>query len=97
MDKEQATQHALGYASGREDGQNVTTVPAAGAPDGVGWLAYGQAYGIAQDEFNRGVRWSMTNARAAWEAWQATGGVSIFRDPSDRTDAMIARRAAWHS
>lgn len=94
MDKSEAVQHGLGYACGREDASRVPTSPAANAPDGVGWLAYAEAYAAAWDEFNAGDRFYMTNARSAYEAWQATAGESIFTDPRDRTDAQIARKAA---
>ncbi len=94
MDTNEATQHALGYAAGREDSSGIPTSRAANAPDGIGFMAFAEAYAAAWGEFNAGKRFSMTNCRAAYEAWQATAGVSIFRDPSDRTDAMIARRAA---
>lgn len=93
MDKNEAIQHALGYACGREDASKVPTVTATDHADGVGWLQFAEAYATAWDEFNSGARFYMTNARSAYEAWQATAGESIFSDPRDRTDAMIARRA----
>ena len=95
MDKDEARQHALGYASGREDVSEVPTVRAANAPDGIGWLAFADAYALAWDEFNAGERFSMTNCRAAYEAWQDTAGVSIFREVRDTTESMRARRAAF--
>lgn len=97
MDKREAIQHGLGYAAGREDGSGVATVPAADRPDlaGVGgFAAFAYAYGAAWDEYNREERYYMTNARDGYDAWQATGGVSIFSRPEDRTDAILARRAA---
>lgn len=94
MKHEDAMQHALGYAAGREDASSVTTVRAANAPDGVGFLQFADAYAAAWDEFNAGARSMMTNARRAYDAWQASHGVSIFSDPSDRTWVIAARRAA---
>jgi len=97
MDTSEARQHALGYAAGREDASGVSTSRAANAPDGVGFMAFADAYAAAWDDFNHGARYFMTNARSAYDAWQETAGVSIFRDPSHRTDAMIARSAAARS
>jgi hypothetical protein len=94
MDTNEAMQHGLGYAAGREDSAGVPTSRAANAPDGVGFMAFAEAYAAAWDEFNHGARYSMTSARSAYDTWQATHGVSIFSDPRDRTWAILARRAA---
>lgn len=94
MDKSEARQHALGYAAGREDVSSVPTARAANAPDGIGFLQFADAYASAWDEYNSGERFMMTNCRAAYEAWQDSAGVSIFREVRDTTESMRARRAA---
>jgi len=92
MNTDQAMQHGLGYAAGREDASGVRTVAAASAPDGVGFMAFAEAYAAGWTDYNRDMRHFMTNARSAYDAWQETGGVSIFRDESDRTVQIVARR-----
>jgi len=73
---EAATQHGLGYAAGREDASGVKTVSPTEAP---GFMAFAEAYAAAWDEYNTEARGWMTNARDAYDTWQATGGRTIFR------------------
>lgn len=94
MNKEEAMQHGLGYAAGREDGTRTPTVPPAGVltADCSPYIEFAKAYALAWDEYNRGKRWSMTNCRDAYDRWQSSGGVSIFGE-DDTTEAQQARLA----
>jgi hypothetical protein len=85
MDKEEARQHALGYACGREDASGTPTHPAMGktSGDSVPWMDFAEAYAEAWDDFNHEKRWYMTNARSAYDTWNASKGVTIFRDVKD--------------
>lgn len=79
MGKEEATQHALGYACGREDASGVPTVHyLAESHYRIGWLEFGYAFGNAWDDYNNSRRCYMTNARDAYDKWQASGGRRIF-------------------
>lgn len=80
MRVEEAKQHALGYAAGREDASGVKTVPAADRPVLPGFLTFADAFAQGWDDFNNERRFSMTNAQAAYEAWQASEGRTIFKD-----------------
>lgn len=90
MEKNEALQHALGYAAGREDAtrdENETiTIPTVDPPEGtgvwpgIGWLRFADAYAAGWDDFNHGRRCSMVCCRSAWETWQASGGRTIFSD-----------------
>lgn len=75
MTKHEAMEYALGYAAGREDASNVKTV----APGGeTGFIAFARAYAQAWDEYNNDRRGFMPPARAAYAAWQASKGMTIF-------------------
>ena len=50
MRKEEATQHALGYASGREDASGIPTVHYLADRDKIGWLEFGHTFGNAWDD-----------------------------------------------
>jgi hypothetical protein len=77
MNKPEALQHALGYASGREDASGTPTA----APDHrAGWLAFADAFADGWDAYNNDRRHWMTNAQDAYATWQATSGATIFRD-----------------
>ena len=78
MTKEQAIQHALGYACGREDASGIETRTYLADRSMIGWLEFGHAFGRAWDDFNNGRRGYMTNARDAYEKWQASDGRRIF-------------------
>lgn len=82
MSKEEAMQHGLGYASGREDGSNVRTVDVDDSPTErrMGWMRFAQAYADGWDDYNRGLRFYMTNCRDAYDTWQATNGATIFKE-----------------
>jgi hypothetical protein len=77
--KEEAMQHGLGYASGREDGSNVRTVDSPGTECRMGWMHFAEAYAQAWDDFNHERRGYMTNCRDAYDAWQASEGRTIFK------------------
>jgi len=93
MDTESAMQHALGYASGREDSSNPPVKTADPRGQDMGWVRFAEAYAEGWADYNAGRRYFMTNARSAYDAWQVMRGESIFV-PRDRTDAMEARRVA---
>jgi hypothetical protein len=78
MRKDEAMQHGLGYAAGREDASGAKTADPTG--DSVGFMRFGEAYASGWDDFNGEKRSYMTNARDAYETWQATRGQTIFRD-----------------
>lgn len=79
MKYDEAKQHALGYAAGREDVSGIPT-----ADNGHSWrdgfTLFAEAYAKAWDEYNREARFMMTNARDAYDTWQASGGQTIFSD-----------------
>lgn len=78
MTKEEATQHALGYACGREDASGIETAHYLADRYKIGWLEFGFAFGNGWDDYNRGLRFYMTNARDAYERWQESDGRTIF-------------------
>jgi hypothetical protein len=75
MTREEALQHALGYAAGREDASGV---PTAQPGERAGFTAFADAFADGWDEYNTERRDMMTNARAAYDRWQATGGQTIW-------------------
>jgi hypothetical protein len=81
MTHEEALQHALGYAAGREDASGVRTKTAPrtvrGAPAG-GWLDFGDAFAQGWDDYRAERRHNMINVKDAYNAWQASDGVTIF-------------------
>ena len=80
MNHDEAMQHGLGYAAGREDASGVRTAEVPGDPQmRSGFLAFAQAYAQGWDDFNSGARCSMTNARDAYDRWQESGGRTIWR------------------
>ncbi len=83
MQSEEAIQHGLGYAAGREDVSGVKTAESGETP---GFMAFANAYGAAWQEYNDEKRFYMTNARDAYDTWQATGGQTIFRDHQAEPD-----------
>ena len=70
MNHSEAMQHGLGYAAGREDASGVPTVG--------GFDAFAAAYAAGWDEYMNAHRGMMTNARSAYDTWQATNGQTIF-------------------
>ena len=80
MNHEEAMQHGLGYAAGREDASFVATHPSDTEPELSGFHAFAKAYADGWDEYNRGERGYMTTAQYAYDSWQRTGGRTIF-DP----------------
>lgn len=78
MLKNEALQHAIGYASGREDTSNIPTVPSLEHPDRAGWMAFADAFAKGWDDYNADRRYWMTNARDAYNTWQASNGRTIF-------------------
>jgi hypothetical protein len=75
MKREAAKEHALGYAAGREDGSGV---PTAQPDQRSGFIAFAEAFADGWDEYNQERRGMLTNARSAYERWQATGGQTIW-------------------
>jgi hypothetical protein len=75
MSKDEAMQHGLGYAAGREDASGTPTVEPGTRP---GFMAFADAYAEGWDDYNSQRRWYMTNARDAYDTWQATAGLTIF-------------------
>jgi hypothetical protein len=80
MDRNEAMQHGLGYAAGREDASGVLTVTPEGQEFRSGFLVFAEAYADGWDDYNSGRHFMMTNARDAYDRWQETGGRSIFRE-----------------
>jgi hypothetical protein len=78
MQRNEALQHALGYAAGREDGSGQPTAQPGGDLGPSGFVAFANAFADGWDEYNQGRRGMMTNARGAYERWQATGGQTIW-------------------
>ena len=76
MNITEATQHALGYAAGREDASDIKT---AESGPRAGFIAFADAYANGWDRYNREVMCFMTNARDAYDAWQASDGRSIYQ------------------
>jgi hypothetical protein len=77
MLENEAIQHALGYAAGREDASGVKTTEPDERP---GFVAFADAYAAGWAEYRAEKRSYMTNCRDAYETWQATGGITIFRN-----------------
>jgi len=77
MKHEEAMQHGLGYASGREDASDVKTIDPTG--QGMGWMRFAEAYAAGWDAYNTEQRFFMTNARDAYRTWQESNGLTIFR------------------
>ena len=78
MTKNEALQHGLGYACGREDVSGDKTISA--HRDSLGWIEFGEAYAAGWDDYNAGVSHYMVNARDAYATWQASSGRTIFRE-----------------
>lgn len=78
MTREEAMQHALGYAAGREDASGIRTADGNTPPDRGGFIWFAEAFASAQDDYNAGRYHMMTNARSAYESWQRTNGESIL-------------------
>lgn len=79
MTKEEAMQHGLGYACGREDASGVPTVKGPDPEAITGWYEFAKAYAQGWDDFNRQQSGYMTNCRDAYDAWQASEGKTIFK------------------
>jgi hypothetical protein len=75
MQHEEAMQHALGYAAGAEDFSGVKTVT---PDDRVGYMAFAETYTAGWANVEK--RGYMTSCAEAYGVWQATGGITIFRD-----------------
>ena len=95
----EATQHGLGYAAGREDASGTPTVSPTDAP---GFLTFADAYAAGWGDFNAERRHYMTNARDAYDTWQTSRGLTIFRsefaafDPGPRESSeTMSGRNVW--
>jgi hypothetical protein len=81
MKHEEALQHALGYAAGREDASGTRTASGRWTRQkSSGFMDFADAYAQGWDDYNHERRVSMTNARDAYDQWQATSGATIFRE-----------------
>jgi hypothetical protein len=80
MNTEEAIQHALGYAAGREDASSVRTVHPDPANKGTGFFQFADAYAAGWTAYNSQTRFYMTSCRDAYDTWQATSGRTIFKD-----------------
>lgn len=79
MNHDEAMQHGLGYAAGREDASGTRTAEVPGDPQmRSGFLAFADAYARAWDDYNTQRRCMMTNCKDAYDQWQATGGRTIW-------------------
>ena len=75
MNTQEAMQHGLGYAAGREDASGIKTISPTDAP---GFIAFAEAYADGWGDFNAERRHYMTNTKVAYDTWQATDGRTIF-------------------
>ena len=78
MTKQEAMQHGLGYAAGREDASGVITLSTS---ERSGFIEFAEAFAQGWDDYNSERNCYMTNARDAYDSWQRTSGQTIF----DRT------------
>lgn len=84
---------AQAYAWAREDqGAADGVIVRTASPEGTsaGSFAFAEAYAAGWAEYNAGARYSMIPVQDAWEHWQASGAVSVFR-PGDSTAEQQAR------
>lgn len=93
MTPDQAREHASGYAAGREDASNARTVRPDGEPY-TGFIEFAAAYADGWADYNSedGRRGYMINAKDAYNAWQSSGGRTIYAD--DIRSAVVARSAS---
>jgi hypothetical protein len=75
MTKEEALQHALGYAAGREDESGIRTASPTSLP---GFIAFAEAYAEATDAFNKEQRHYVPSAGSAYAEWQESRGQRII-------------------
>ena len=96
MNHDEAVQHGLGYAAGREDASRIRTAEPGTTP---GYMAFAYAYAQAWDDYYAERRFSMTNCRDAYDRWQASGGRSIFARGDLTLDELqrITLAACWPS
>jgi hypothetical protein len=94
MTELEALQHGLGYAAGREDGNDDQgTVKTA-----ISFDAFARAYAAGWADYREGRRGFMTNCRDAYNTWQRTDGKTIFRDDAvliSEDKAEAARGDNW--
>lgn len=90
MQEQEAMQHALGYAAGREDSGGPKTAEPAGQP---GFMAFAEAYAAGWARFNREAWYMMPSARSAYDSWQATGGATIYGELQRMPTAGLRRLA----
>ena len=93
-----AMAHGLGYAAAREDASGVLTATG-GHAWRSGFILFAEAFAAAWEAYNTGTRGSMTNARDAYDTWQATGGRTIFREldarAEERQGVLVREARAW--
>jgi hypothetical protein len=77
MQESEGMQYGLGYAESAEQFSGIKTAQPTDQP---GFLAFATAYATAWAECNAGKRSYMTSCRDAYETWQVTGGITIFRN-----------------
>lgn len=79
MNKNEARQHGLGYAAGREDASGTATATSPAEPHRSGFTAFAAAFAQGWGDYNTCRRHMMTNCRDAYDQWQESGGLTIFR------------------
>ena len=84
MNKQEATQCALGYAWGVEDTSGIRTAQPANI---TGCSAFADAFAQGWDEYNTDRRGMMTNVRSAYERWQASNGQTIWDEHTRPAEA----------
>jgi len=78
---QEARAQAAGYAWGQEDASGIPTAISPLRPGERGDWTFALAYAGARAAYNENRRGMLPSVRAAYASWQATGGVSIDRDP----------------
>ena len=91
MTHDEAIQHALGYAAGREDASGIRTRSPGELP---GFMAFADAYAAGWDDYRAERRYHMIWARGAYDTWQASNGRTIFRDELPPATADLTARLA---
>jgi hypothetical protein len=83
----------LAYAWGYEDASGKRTAPSPDAPDGVGCIAFAEAFADAYEDFWAERRFNMTSVQNAYAQWQASGGKGIWRAGEATADIQARREA----
>lgn len=97
MRHEEAMQHALGYAAGREDASGLPTKPGLADLQQPAFFAFAEAYASGWDRYNDEGLHFMVSARDAYDAWQASNGESIYRLASQSPYTLAALAATGYA